>query len=468
MARRILVVDDTATDRIALKSILSAARYQVRAVATARDAVSEIRAGEADIVICDAGLPDLAESGLAERMAAHAPSDPHFIILTRFDDAPTRARWLAAGVALILRRPVDKAWLLSNLRAILRARSARAENYRQVGTAMRLGFAEPPSSFALPRRVAVVGSSKAAVVRVTMGLRAGLDCPIVTPSPSETLDPPPNALPVDLHVIVHDSDPEEALWLLTELRANLATRHAAILLEFDDSDRTTGIQALDLGANALLRRDASAAERALLIRRELDAKIEADELRAQLDRSLALAAQDQLTGLYNRRYALHYLSDLSTGRRAEGRGYGVILIDVDRFKSVNDRLGHAGGDVVLRAVAQHLQANLRDHDLVARYGGEEFLVALADTTLEEAFVTAERLRGAVSARPIAVNGADCPITISAGIACSRSKDTETVIGAADTALYRAKANGRDRCELAAPRDFGSPHFGSFGMRRAAG
>ncbi len=465
MARRILVADDTVTDRFALKTLLSAARYQVTAVATAREAVAEIEAGEADIVICDAGLPDLAASGLAERMAANSPADPRFIILTRYDEPQTRARWLAAGAALILCRPVEKGWLLSNLRAILRARSARAENFRQVNTARRLGFAEPASSFAMPRRVAVVGSSRRALERVTAGLSEHLSCPVDTLTPSETLDPPPSAIPIDLHVIAHDS-PDEALWLLSELRANLATRHAAILLEFDETERHIGIQALDLGANALLRRDASPAERTLLIRRELDAKIEADELRVQLDRSLALAAQDQLTGLYNRRYALHYLSDLSTGRRAEGRGYGVIMIDVDRFKSVNDRLGHAAGDDVLRTVAERLQANLRDHDLVARYGGEEFLVALSDTTPEEAFITAERLRGAVSADPVVGTDFDCPITISAGIACSRSRDTETVIAAADVALYRAKANGRDRCEIAGAQDFNTPHFGTFGARRA--
>ncbi len=446
MARRVLVVDDTATDRIALKAMLAAARYQVIAASTAHEAMAGIRAGEADIVICDAGLTDLASSGLAERMATRSPSDPRFIILTSHDNSQIRARWLAAGAATVLSRPIDKAWLLSNLRALLRASSARAEIFRQVGTATRLGFAEPASQFSRPRQVAVVGSNRAALGRVMLGLSERIACPVETLTPVEVLDSGRDRRPADLHVIAHDSQ-DEALWILAELRANTVTRRSAILVECDDAERAAAIQALDQGANALIRCDASAAERALLITRELEAKVEADELHAQLDRSLALAAQDQLTGLYNRRYALHHLADLASTRWAEGRGYAVVLIDVDRFKSVNDRFGHAAGDVTLRAVADRLQANLRDHDVVARFGGEEFLVALSDTTPAEAFHTAERLREAVAATPIRAGEVDCRITVSAGIACGQAVLPDVTITAADVALYRAKANGRNRCEL---------------------
>ncbi len=384
------------------------------------------------------------------------------------NSAELRAGWLEAGAAAILTRPLDKAWVLSNIRALLRAYGARAEIARQVGTATRLGFAEGPAEFRRPRRVALIGSNRAAVGRVMQGLPGHLDCRIETLTPTEALDPAQVRPPADLHVITAEEDTDEALWLLAELRTHHASRRAAILVEFDDADRAAGIRALDQGANALLRRDASPAERALLIRRELATKIEADEMRTQLDRSLAMAAQDHLTGLYNRRYAMHHLADLAAMRHGEGRGYGVVLIDVDHFKSVNDRLGHAAGDATLRAVAERLQSNLRDHDMIARFGGEEFLVALVDTCTDEAMMAAERLRAAMAATPVEACGTRVAVTISAGIACSSAAAPEQTIAAADAALYRAKSGGRDRCEAARPGDFGKPVFGQPAGRRAAG
>ncbi len=468
MARRVLIADQTATDRIALKAMLAAARYQVVAVPTGAEARAEIAAGNADIVIADAGLTDFASSGLAEDMAATGTDMPPFIVVTSRSTSDLRAGWLEAGAAAVLSRPIDKAWVLSNIRALLRAYGARAEIARQVGTARKLGFAEPASGFARPRRVALVGASRAAVGRVMQGLSAHLDCRIEALTPTEVLDPATPRPPADLHVIATEDDPDEALWLLAELRSHHASRRAAILMEFDDTDRSAGIRALDQGANALLRRDACPAERALLIRRELAAKVEADEMRTQLDRTLTMAAQDHLTGLYNRRYAMHHLADLVTLRRGEGRSYGVVLIDVDHFKSVNDRLGHAAGDITLRAVAERLQGNLRDHDMVARFGGEEFLVALSDTCPTEAMQAAERLRAALSGAPVVAGGEALTVTISAGVACTVSASPEEAIAAADAALYRAKSGGRNRCELAGPDDFGHPAFGDQGPRKAAG
>ncbi len=468
MTRRVLIADQTATDRIALKAILAAARYQVVAVPSAAEARHEVRAGNADIVIVDAGLADFATSGLAADMAAGGAATPPFIVITGRDSSALRTGWFDAGAAAVLTRPLDKAWILSNIRALLRAYGARAEIARQVGTARRLGFAEAAGEFRRPRRVALVGASRASVGRIMQGLSNHLDCRIEARTPTEVLDPALTGPPADLHVIAADEDPDEALWLLAELRTHHASRRAAILMEFDEADRAAGIRALDQGANALLRRDASPAERALIIARELDAKVEADEMRTQLDRSLAMAAQDHLTGLFNRRYAMQHLADLSTLRRGEGRGYGVVLIDVDHFKAVNDRLGHAAGDAALRVVASRLQSNLRDHDMVARFGGEEFLVALTDTCPEEALQAAERLRIALSADPVEAGGERLAITVSAGIACSATLTPEQTIAAADAALYRAKSNGRNRCEPTRPEDFGKPVFGAPGSRKIAG
>jgi diguanylate cyclase (GGDEF)-like protein len=159
---------------------------------------------------------------------------------------------------------------------------------------------------------------------------------------------------------------------------------------------------------------------------------------------------DALTGLANRRAFFQdaeALVQLQTGR---ARPVAVFLLDLDHFKSINDRFGHPMGDRVLRLFAQVTMANLRSSDLVGRLGGEEFGVLLADATRDNAFLVAERLRSAFEAA--AKMGDDPPLaaTVSIGVAIIQDphEDLSTLLTKADQALYRAKARGRNRVELA--------------------
>jgi two-component system cell cycle response regulator len=136
---------------------------------------------------------------------------------------------------------------------------------------------------------------------------------------------------------------------------------------------------------------------------------------------------------------------------SQGRNLAVLMVDVDHFKSVNDRFGHASGDRALRLIADSLRLNTRVFDSVARYGGEEFVVVMPATGPAEAAVAAERLRSAVET--IDFNTLDVkhiPLSISVGVACAPSAtDTpELLLQAADIALYDAKRNGRNRVEMA--------------------
>ncbi|HZX81390.1 MAG TPA: diguanylate cyclase, partial [Lysobacter sp.] len=132
------------------------------------------------------------------------------------------------------------------------------------------------------------------------------------------------------------------------------------------------------------------------------------------------ASHDALTGLANRRAALERLA-VEHGRIARGLGAAtVLMLDLDRFKQVNDRYGHAAGDRVLQAVAQAIVAELRGCDLGARFGGEEFLVVLAESSLEDAMRAAERIRRRVAALGIDVGTATLSVTISIGVARLRA------------------------------------------------
>lgn len=122
------------------------------------------------------------------------------------------------------------------------------------------------------------------------------------------------------------------------------------------------------------------------------------------------------------------------------------MVDIDHFKRVNDRWGHADGDRVLAEVARRIRHEVRAGDLATRYGGEEFLVLLPDTALQAASDVAERIRGAIASEPVALGGGRVVVTASVGVAQLRDgEDNAALVARADTALYRAKQQGRNRC-----------------------
>jgi len=159
---------------------------------------------------------------------------------------------------------------------------------------------------------------------------------------------------------------------------------------------------------------------------------------------------DQLTGLLNRKALATRSDELEQQSAITGEPVGVIVCDLDHFKAVNDRHGHAAGDAVLSQVAYRLRKRLRAFDLVYRLGGEEFLVLVPGADLVEAAELAEALREAVSGEPLTE---DYAVTMSFGVSASQRGqlfDYEAAFHAADDALYRAKQRGRDRVCVAGP------------------
>jgi diguanylate cyclase (GGDEF)-like protein len=172
-----------------------------------------------------------------------------------------------------------------------------------------------------------------------------------------------------------------------------------------------------------------------------------EQLREAHRKMEVLAMEDGLTGLFNRRaIEEHAGAELDLAKRKE-RALSVLLLDIDHFKSINDRYGHKSGDEALRQLANILSENLRQYDRAGRWGGEEFIVILPETELQEAMHVAERLRSRVEQASISPeNGETFSMQISLGVAsvCAPYPSLAKLIDAADTALYEAKQSGRNR------------------------
>ena len=185
-------------------------------------------------------------------------------------------------------------------------------------------------------------------------------------------------------------------------------------------------------------------------------------LRAAFQQIEQLAAHDPLTLLPNRRlFDVRIAAEAARSRRY-GHPFGLIVMDLDKFKDINDRYGHPAGDEVLRMVARTIEANMRETDMPARIGGEEFAALLPETDPSDVLAVAEKLRQAVS-QCVLPQKAGLPeglrVTLSAGIACSAGHlvTPEAMMAAADAALYKSKGEGRNKVTMA-PKEAGKTDF----------
>jgi two-component system cell cycle response regulator len=229
--------------------------------------------------------------------------------------------------------------------------------------------------------------------------------------------------------------------LCRELRAEFP--HNYILILTGDSSEESKLEGFECGADDYVTKPFGV--------QELLARIRAGQRIVELQKALLeLTVTDGLTSLKNRRaFDRELVEGFEHARRYE-RPMSVVVVDVDHFKAINDQYGHPAGDCVLRAVAQVLESGTRASDFVARIGGEEFAILLPESPLMEALQFAEKVRAAVESATIRTAEIAHRVTVSVGVASmphSHVRSGAELFHAADQALYRAKANGRNRVEI---------------------
>ena len=456
MVGKILIVDDVATNRIVFKVKLGAACYQPVLAGDGASCLRLAHSDAPDLILLDLMLPDMSGIEVLERLRADPVTrDIPVVVVSSLTDGAARLAAFRAGADDFLTKPLDDQVLLARLRNLLRARAAVAELGRRGAPLQALGLAEGRAEFAGPGCVALVAARPETALRWRRELAPLLPDRIVVRSREQALaDEGGDPLP-DVFVIEADlGGPTEGLRLMSELRSRPATRHAAICILRADAAVESAAMAYDLGANDLMDTGFQPRELALRLRTLMRRKRASDQARAAVQDGLRLAVIDPLTGLYNRRFALPRLAAIADAARASGAGFAAMVVDLDRFKAVNDRWGHGAGDAVLVAVARRLSDSLRAGDLLARVGGEEFLVVLPDADLATARTIAERLCAVVQERPIALPGAgSLTVTVSIGLAISNRGEAPQieaaveVVDRADRALLVAKAGGRNQVTI---------------------
>jgi two-component system cell cycle response regulator len=159
------------------------------------------------------------------------------------------------------------------------------------------------------------------------------------------------------------------------------------------------------------------------------------------------ASHDFLTGAWNRAEILAFMEREFARARRDAKPVGIVLVDVDHFKKINDKFGHEGGDLVLKEVTNCFSDSLREYDGIGRYGGEEFLLVIPGCNLEITVRRANQIREMISSKIILTPYGTTNVTVSMGVTVAEaSSNTELLLRDADSALYQAKRNGRNRVE----------------------
>ncbi|WP_050602746.1 diguanylate cyclase [Ruegeria sp. 6PALISEP08] len=455
----ILVLDGVSTNRIMLKVQLTAAWYHVVQGEKLEGLQALVRRTQPDLVLTAQTLPDGTAADVKNAIATvPGLEDVPIVAVAAQNDRDARLRALKDGLDDVLTHPFKDTLLLARIRSLLRARAV-TQDLQASNSSQPIGFGEPAPSIIRPPKAAQVSILTHAVQTGVLWHKAlreqrqySLSWHLQSNLQSVLSGAVPDAVIVELGT--HPSD----LNILADLRSRSITRNTVLIGVMQDNDTLQASEALDRGADAVCLGGFCTQEILLRLDNQIARKARLDHLRVSLRKGIAESWIDPLTGLHNRRFAMRALDQIARESARTGRGFSVMLADLDHFKAINDDHGHASGDHVLTQAAERMRGALGSRGFVARIGGEEFMIGMPDVSPTQAKQMAETLCSSICSTPFRLSneGRQVDVTVSIGLKMSQpslpaqdcvSSYVETLIDSADKALYAAKKAGRNQVRI---------------------
>jgi two-component system, cell cycle response regulator len=456
MSARVLVVDDILPNVKLLEAKLMAEYFEAITATNGPDALRICATGSVDIVLLDVMMPGMDGFEVCRRLKA-ASNTAHIpvVMVTALDQPSDRLKGLDAGADDFLTKPLDDTALFARVRSLVRLKAMTDELRNRALASRDLGIADPLTAAVNDSgenaKILLVDDRVSSSERIKGALERTHQIE-VEPDPHKALV---RAAEGGFEVVIVSLDMNgfDGLRLCTQLRSLERTRNAAVLMVGEGEDRSRILRGLELGVHDFLVRPVDRNELLARVKTQVKRKRYADRLRDGVQTSIEMAVTDQLTGLHNRRYLETHVGGLFDESAMRARELALLMLDIDKFKSVNDTYGHDAGDEVLKEFARRVKDATRIVDVVARMGGEEIVVVLPETGLHAAMAVGERIREAVQAKPFPIHGGRqaITVTVSIGVASRRAGDQSPaqMMKRADEALYRAKGEGRNRVIAAA-------------------
>ena len=454
MTAKILVVDDVSSNIKLLKAKLTEDYYTVITACDGREAIDLVMEQQPDIVLLDVMMPNLDGFRVCKELKNN-PLTTHIpiVMVTALHDKEDRVKGINAGADDFLTKPIDETALSARIKSLTRLKFVidelrlRDKTNAEINGIMDRSLIEYSSETSYGR-ILVIDEDASQAERIYEILLKQCFRSI------EILNNPMNIDSVkgDYDLIISNMQFNEidGLRLCSELRSKLETRYTPILILSDeDQSKSNLIKALEIGVNDYLVVPLDENELIARVNSQVKRKRYQDALRMNLFNNAEMSIKDPLTSCYNRRYFDKHLKNIVEDSIAKGRSLSLLMLDVDYFKMVNDNLGHAAGDELLKQMQKRISENIRLTDLLARFGGEEFIVLMPDTNLSDAYIVAERIRTVVE-KPFILLGNVVNKTVSIGIAQVHDSDLEDInlfVKRADKCLYEAKNSGRNKVVL---------------------
>jgi two-component system cell cycle response regulator len=446
MTGRILLIRDGDMPAATVERVLARDYAAVETAGDWGEADAALAGGAFDVAIIGGAGEGEAAVAFVRRLRGDPAHETLPVIVSLHADGPeAAAAAYAAGADCVIGPHPDTVLLGARLRHLLRQQSL-LDGLRLRGRAserlgLRVAAALPPAPAARRLLVLTDDGEPAPELRSALGaagftVSARVARPLAAVSAREE---GPDIVLID----VSHADP-----LAVAARYRQIDRRRPVAVAHDPRDPFRAVRALELGLAEPLARPLEPAVVAAALLRLAERAALLERLRRQHAANLDLAVTDSLTGVFNRRYLDAYFE--LQQRALQDGAFALLMIDVDRFKDINDRLGHAGGDAALRQIAERVLGHVRASDMVVRVGGEEFVVLMPGADRGTAETVAERLRAVIAETPFRVEGVALPVTVSIGIAAGVLPAAHRLLLEADTALYASKRKGRN-CVTAAPR-----------------
>jgi two-component system cell cycle response regulator len=451
MTARVLVVDDVPANVKLLEARLSAEYFDVSTAYSGAEALALCERAECDIVLLDVMMPDMDGFEVCRKLKSN-PVTHHIpvVMVTALDQPSDRVRGLEAGADDFLTKPVTDVALVSRVRSLARLKMVTDELRMRALTSREIGIQDPERDAVTETgrngRILIVDDRKNSYERIVATLSAEHSVDVEA-DPAEALFHAAEGN-YELVIVSLGLKDFDGLRLCSQIRSLERTRNVPILAVSEADNNARLIRGLEIGVNDYLIRPIDKNEMLARVRMQIKKKRYTERLRDNVQMSIEMAITDALTGLFNRRYMESHLATLVEQAASRGKPLALLVLDIDYFKAINDGHGHDAGDEVLREFSLRIRKSIRNIDLACRYGGEEFVIVMPETDLAVATMVAERIRRRIATEPFAIQqgGRNLEVTISIGIAAiGAAGDTAAaVLKRADTALYRAKRDGRNR------------------------
>lgn len=450
MTARVLVVDDILANVKLLQSRLEAEYYEVLTANSGFEALEIVAQHQVDIILLDVMMPGMDGFECCRLLKAN-PETHHIpvVMVTALDQQSDRVAGLEAGADDFLTKPINDLALLTRVRSLARLKIMQDELRQRAITSRNLGLKDALSDILVEKgeqgQVLLVDDRSSSIDRTVSALR-NVQKVTIEKSPANALILAGQS-EFDLIIISMALVDFDALRLVSQLRSLEKTRQVPILLIAEPEQEAKLMRGLDMGVNDYIHRPIDKNELLARVKTQVRRKRSSEKLRDKVNETMEMAVIDTLTGLHNRRYLETHAQILVEQSNLRARAISVLVLDIDHFKSVNDRFGHDAGDEVLKEFAARIKSSVRNVDIACRLGGEEFVIVMPEADSEVAFAAADRLRERVASVGFPIHGGKqlIPITVSIGSSSSIlfNENADYLIKKADEAVYVAKNSGRN-------------------------